>query len=268
MANGGASVSLVPRVFVDDPGAVAAGLVQLQGSLVHRLSRVLRLRRGDHLEVIHEGQLHAVELMRVGRDAAEAEILSSRPLAEDPPPRIELCPSLIRRQRFDLLVEKATELGASEIRPVRATRSLAHGKGTERLGRWKRLITEASEQCRREQRPAIQEPIEILELLSEPRVPGTLRVMASALEPEHTIPDAAAHVHDLAAVQILIGPEGGFSAEEAQAALAAGWEPVTLGPRPLRAETAGMVALAVVQTALALRALPQVAPPASPGRPG
>lgn len=261
MANGGASSSLTPRVFVDDPGAVADGGVQLHGLVVHRLSRVLRLRRGDRLEIIHDGQLHQVELLRVGRDVAETEILSSRPLVEDPPPRIELCPSLIRAQRFDLLVEKATELGASAIRPVRATRSLAHGKSAERLGRWKRLITEAAEQCRREQRPPIEEPIEILELLTEPRPPNTLRVLASALEPERTIPDAAAHVHDLQAVQIVIGPEGGFSAEEIEAAEGGGWSHVTLGPRPLRAETAGMVALAIVQTALALRTLPLVNTP-------
>ena len=66
---------------------------------------------------------------------------------------------------------------------------------------------------------------------------------------------------NLHTVQIVVGPEGGFSAEESQAAAEAGWMPVTLGPRPLRAETAGMVALAVVQTALALRTLPQAPPP-------
>ena len=147
---------------------------------------------------------------------------------------------------------------------MRAARSLTRGKSSERLGRWKRLITEAAEQCRREQRPAVHEPIEILDLLSEPVEPGTLRVMSSALEPERTIPDAAAHVPNLHTVQIVVGPEGGFSAEEAQAAADGGWAPVTLGPRPLRAETAGMVALAVVQTALALRTLPQPSPRRDP----
>ena len=264
MVSGAASKSFVPRVFVDDPGAIDGPSLHIQGALVRRLGRVLRLRRGDPLEVIHNESLHEVEVTRVTRDTVQTQILHSRPTRPDPPHRLELCPSLIRPQRFDLLVEKATELGASEIRPVRAARSLTRGKSGERLGRWKRLVTEAAEQCRREQRPAVHEPIEILELLSAPAPPGTLRVMSSALEPERTIPDAAAHVPNLHTVQIVVGPEGGFSSEESRAALDAGWMPVTLGPRPLRAETAGMVALAVVQTALALRTLPQPVPRRDP----
>ena len=255
MANGAASSPHVPRIFVDDPGAADSGLLSVHGSIVHRLSRVLRLRRGDRLEIIHADTFHDATLLRVGRDAAEAEIISSRPVRPEPPPTVTLCPSLIRAQRFDLLMEKATELGASTIRPVRATRSLARPKSGERLGRWKRLITEAAEQCRREQRPAVRDPIAIDDLIQEPAPAGTLRLMASAWESERTIPDVTRTVPELEAVQILVGPEGGYSDEEFAAAESAGWVPVTLGPRPLRAETAGMVALAIVQSALAPRGL-------------
>ena len=260
MANGAASMRLVPRIFVDDPGAAGDGLLTIHGSIVHRLSRVLRLRRGDRLEIIHGDTFSEALLLRVGRDVAEAEIIASRPVAPEPPPWIRLCPSLIRAQRFDLLMEKATELGAVEIRPVRATRSLAKSKSSERLGRWKRLITEAAEQCRREQRPAVYEPVAIHDLIAKPAAADTLRLMASALERERTIPDVVGGRSELQAVQILVGPEGGFSEDEFAAAEQAGWVPVSLGPRPLRAETAGIVSVAIVQAALGLR-------PGSPAQP-
>jgi len=251
MVNGAASSPHVPRIFVDDPGAAASGLLSVHGSIVHRLSRVLRLRRGDRLEVIHADTFYEATLLRVGRDTAEAEIVSSRPVRPEPPPSVMICPSLIRAQRFDLLMEKATELGASAIRPVRATRSLARPKSGERTGRWRRLITEAAEQCRREQRPTVHDPIAIEELLGEPPDGGVVRLLASAWEPKRTIPDVFDGSALPPAVEILVGPEGGYSDEEAAAAITAGWVPVTLGPRPLRAETAGMVALAIVQSALA-----------------
>ena len=254
MANGAASTPHVPRIFLDEPGAATDGLLNIHGAVVHRLSRVLRLRRGDRLEAIHNDTFYEAVLIRVGRDVAEAEVIVSRPVAPEPPPWITLCPSLIRAQRFDLLMEKATELGATEIRPVRATRSLAKPKSGERLGRWRRLITEAAEQCRREQRPTVHEPAEIHDLIAEPAAAGTVRLMASALERERTIIDVVTAARDVRAIQILVGPEGGYTGEESAAAAAAGWTPVTMGPRPLRAETAGMVAVAVVQTALGLRA--------------
>jgi 16S rRNA (uracil1498-N3)-methyltransferase len=251
MANGGRSTLRVPRIFVDDPGAADAGIVNIHGSVVHRLSRVLRLRRGDRVEIIHAETFFETVLLRVGRDAAEAEIVSSRAVQAEPPPWVTICPSVIRAQRFDLLIEKVTELGIDEIRPVRAARSLANSKSMERLGRWRRLITEASEQCRREQRPEVQEPHEVLDLIAEPGLPDTIRLFASAREREQTIDEVITNRPWPAVVQILVGPEGGFTDEEARAAVGAGWIPATLGPRPLRAETAGIVAVAVTQAALA-----------------
>ena len=88
MVNGAASSPHVPRIFVDDPGAAASGLLSVHGSIVHRLSRVLRLRRGDRLEVIHADTFYEATLLRVGRDTAEAEIVSSRPVRPEPPPSV------------------------------------------------------------------------------------------------------------------------------------------------------------------------------------
>lgn len=255
MVSGGPSAPRAPRLFVDEQDAVAADRLTIRGASVHRLSRVLRMHRGDPLEAVHppSGRIYAVSIERLIEDRIEAAIETSRPLAPDPAPCITLCPAVIRAQRFDIVVEKATELGVSTIRPVRATRSLSQSAGRDRLARWRRLVTEAAEQCRREMRPEIAAPVPVEELLVEPQPAASLRIFASALEQSRRVAALLADAPPLQDVQILVGPEGGFTSEEARLALANGWRPVTLGPRPLRAETASVAALAVVQDALSSR---------------
>ena len=262
MANGGLSESSilpesrvapdarVARIFLDDASALSGTTMTIQGRAVRRLSRVLRLRRGDALEVIHDDQLYVVQLTRVRQDVAEGEVTASRPVEVNRPPLVTLCPAVIRPQRFEMVIEKATELGVDHVRPVRAIRSLAKSQSGERIARWKRIVTEASEQCRREQRPSIDEPVDLETLVAAAAGPATVRIMASAWERSRRIGEVLDDVEAPQAVEILVGPEGGFTPGEAELAEANGWIPVTLGPRPLRAETAGMVAAAVVQEAL------------------
>ena len=242
--------SRVARIFLDDADALSGMVMTIRGRPVRRLSRVLRLRRGDALEVIHEGQLHVVRLTRVRQDVAEGEVSESRPVEASRPPLVTLCPAVIRPQRFEMVIEKATELGVDRIRPVRAIRSLAKSQSRDRVARWKRIVTEASEQCRREQRPPIDEPVDLEILVAAPAGSGTVRIMASAWEQSRRVADVLGEVGQPQEVAILVGPEGGSTPGEADLAQAHGWVPVTLGPRPLRAETAGVVAAAVVQEAL------------------
>ena len=256
MANGDRSESRitpearVARIFVDDATALSGTTMTIQGRAVRRLSRVLRLRRGDSLEVIHADQLHVVELTRVRQDVAEGEVSESRPVEVSEPPFVTLCPAVIRPQRFEMVIEKATELGVDHVRPVRAIRSLAKSQSGERVARWKRIVTEASEQCRREQRPSIDEPVDLEVLVTATATPGTVRIMASAWEQSRRVAAVLRDIEEPQAVEILVGPEGGFTPGEAELAQAHDWIPVTLGPRPLRAETAGVVAAAIVQEAL------------------
>ena len=253
MGNGAPFEPYAPRIFADDPDAVRAGTITLRGSAAHRISRVLRLRRGDPLEVIDEAadRLYTGAVRRVGADAVEAEIVAQRPLALESAPHVALCPALIRAGRFDWMVEKVTELGVHTIAPAQAARSLAAKVGRERAGRWRRLVTEASEQCRRERRPQVLHPAPALERIAEAAEAGTLRLMASARERERRVGDLIGPAPAWERVEILVGPEGGLAPAEVAAAAAYGWAAVTLGPRPLRAETASVVAVALVQEALA-----------------
>ncbi len=250
-----------PRLFLDAPDLGDPAVLQeasvdetvtIRGASVHRLGRVLRLRRGDVIEVIHEpsGLLHRLELLRLTPDLVEARITEARTIAEDDTPPLSLCPAIVRAPRFDTLVEKATELGVASIRPVRATRSLAQSQGRERSSRWKRLATEASEQCRRERRPEIADPIDLIQLVEEPPAEGVVRLFASARERSRRIGQVLRADAPPRGVELLIGPEGGFTESEAEAAVAHDWLPVSLGPRALRAETAAIVATALVQESL------------------
>ncbi len=250
-----------PRLFLDDadledPSALheqcVGGSISIRGATVHRLGRVLRLRRGDVIEVVHEasGCIYEADLQRLTADVVEIRILEARAIREDTTPALWLCPSIVRAPRFDLLVEKTTELGVRGIRPVRATRSLAQSQGRERAARWKRLVTEASEQCRREQRPTIADPVELFDLVRAEAPTGALRLFASERERARHIADVFRGRSLPTSVELLVGPEGGFTDAESEAAMANGWQPFSLGPRPLRAETASIVATALVQEAL------------------
>ena len=239
----------LPRYFLDESSSQAEGTISLGPQLSTRLTRVLRVRRGDRLELVDpsNGQTHRATVVRtervdrVDRDVVVCRIESSQPLAAPSKPRIILDAALIRPQRFDVIVEKATELGVDEIRPIRAERSRIQGDVHSRLARWRRLATEASEQSRRDRVPVLADPVDVSELET---ATDSLRLIASTSEAGRRISEAIDRP-DVDAVHILVGPEGGWSAAEAQEARDHGWIAVTLGPRPLRAETAAIVAVAL-----------------------
>ena len=152
------------------------------------------------------------------------------------------------------MIEKATELGVDEIRPVWSQRALIRGEATQRLHRWRRLATEAAEQCRREYRPRIHPLVDVADLITEPPSERGLRLLASAIEPDQRIGPLfeQLRIDGLplpGRVHLLVGPEGGFTREEADLARSHGWRPISLGERPLRAETASIVAIALTQEA-------------------
>ena len=243
---------LIPRYFLDESTRVEADAITISGGKANRLKRVLRIRRGDALELVHPAtdRLYRAAVERVTRDDVICRIEESRPLQPLPPPRIVISASLIRPQRYDFMIEKATELGVDEIRPVWSQRAIIRGDAAQRLHRWRRLATEAAEQCRREYRPEIHAPVEVVDLITEAPGLNTLRLLASALEPVQRIAPIFQQRRDQGlkepdSVHLLVGPEGGYTAEEADLARSHGWHPISLGNRPLRSETAAIIAIAL-----------------------
>jgi len=223
----------VPSALVDGPRVRITG-----GELRH--VRTLRLGAGAHVCVFDEhGAEHEVRIERLGARAAEALILSSRHPRRESTLDLVLALALLKGAKMDLVVEKATELGVRRIAPFLCRHVMAHGARTER---WRRIAVAAAKQSSRTRVPVVDAPVPLDTLLATPW-PG-LRLLAWEEEQERSLGSLAPAAE---AVVVAVGPEGGFAADEVDAARAHGFTTVSLGPRILRAETGAIVAAALCQ---------------------
>lgn len=230
----------VPREQIRD------GVAFLPPDQIHHLRAVLRLKAGDEIEVF-DGQ-GAAYLGKVETHGGEIRIilLEELPAIEQPPVWVTLAPALIKANRFEWILQKATELGANEIMPLETRFSeirIPRGRLESRMERWLRIVREASKQCRRLSIPQLHAPVQFQELLSLERPPSTSKLLF--YEKAATPWSRTCSLTDR--VLICTGPEGGWDATEIEAADAAGFRIFSLGPRILRAETAAIVSLAIIQ---------------------
>ena len=228
---------LVPR------SRLAGSRARLDPDEVHYLRDVLRLGPGAALEVFDGAG--GVYPARVA-ESAEELVLGERRDAARPAAAVQLAFALARGERNDLVVQKATELGAVRLSPFQAARSVVRlppERIAERTRRWHRIAAEASRQCGRADVPAVDAPRPLGEILAGAAA-GAQRLLLweRGGEPLGGAVDRGAPLHLL-----VVGPEGGFTPEEVEAALGAGARLVSLGPRTLRFETAAIVAVALVQ---------------------
>jgi 16S rRNA (uracil1498-N3)-methyltransferase len=227
-----------PRLFV--PDRLAQGIaVTLHANQAHYLSRVMRAGEGD--AVILCDDMTGEWLARVASAGKRDVVLTvERQLRErEAVPDFTLCAALLKKDRFDLVLEKATELGAARIQPVLTRRCVADRLNMERA---RSLVTEAAEQCARTALPELAEPVKLDALLKGWPADRTL-FFADENGGE---PAAAAFAASPGPAALLIGPEGGFDdAERAAIRALPHARPISLGPRVLRGETAAIAALAV-----------------------
>lgn len=227
-----------PRLFV--PDELGDGLiVALEGQQAHYLGKVMRVREGDIVilcdDVTGEWTARVGQVGKHRIDLTVTEQLRSREAVPD----LWLSPALLKKDRFDLILEKATELGAARIQPIVTRRCIADKLNMERA----RTITiEAAEQCARTALPVLAEPVKLDALLA-----GWPEERALFFADENGgEPAAAAFEQHSGPAAILTGPEGGFDeAERAAIRAHAAARPISLGPRILRGETAAIAALAV-----------------------
>ena len=226
-----------PRLFVAGPLAAGQALV-LAGGQAHYLARVMRVGEGDAVVLCDDmtGEWAARVAHAGKRDVTltVADKLRERETVPD----FTLCAALIKKPRFDLILEKAIELGVRRIQPVITRRGVADKLNLERA---RAIVTEAAEQCARTALPELAEPVKLDALLSGWDANRAL-FFADELGGE---PAVQAFAHPAPAV-LLIGPEGGFDdAERAAIRALPAARPVSLGPRILRAETAAIAATAL-----------------------
>lgn len=229
------------RYFTTD---IAGDTARLTGADAHHLAVVLRAKAGDEVTVCDgAGFDYACRVARADKDEVELEVLSRAPSASEPTVAVTLYVGYPKQEKLELIVQKATELGAARIVPFFSRYCVAAPKNEEKKNvRYQRVALEAAKQCGRGRVPEVAMPLSFDEMLRDAASCGVVLFCDEAGgAPLHSrLGDAAE------SVAIITGSEGGFSREEAQKAAAAGFAPVGLGPRILRCETAPIAALSVV----------------------
>ena len=235
------------RFFVD---SVRGGRAELKGEAAEHLRRVLRAEPGQRYELSDNQFVYLAEIEGFRKDAVSFRVLERLP-SEAPAVRLVLLASLIKFDRFEWIVEKATELGVETLIPVVAARSERglERAAAKRLERWRKIALESSQQARRTRLPEICPSVSFEDALL---AGGLHRYL---LEEERGAPALASALEGVDrkassdVVSLLAGPEGGWTAEERREATARGWQPVSLGPWVLRSETAVIAALAILGNA-------------------
>jgi len=230
------------RFFVD---RIHDNHAELTGDDARHLARVLRAQPGQRYEISDNQRAYLAEIAAITAHHVTFAILE--PLPPPPPqPEVTLYAALIKFDRFEWLIEKATELGVSRLVPVNAERT-DKGLATaaaKRIERWRKIAHESSQQSHRLRRPEIAPAEPFTGAINDA---SPLRLF---LDEQPGAPSLSQASSPQGAIAILTGPEGGWTARERTAAMSAGWKPVSLGPNILRAETAAIAALAVLsQTA-------------------
>ncbi|MCB1224582.1 MAG: 16S rRNA (uracil(1498)-N(3))-methyltransferase [Verrucomicrobiales bacterium] len=250
-AAGGERVSL-SRYFLPPsawPDAARSGVeLELVGEEAHHCVRVRRQREGQEVEIFDgEGQVARCRLTALGRDSLRALVLEARRHAPLPW-RVHLQSALIKGEAWHWLVEKAVELGAASLQPVVTARVVARMEEaqTERkLEKWRRHMLEAAKQCHTPFLPTLHAPVTLEQAVNQ-LARTELGVLPSLAGRDTGLLPQLRRWQGLREARVLTGPEGDFTAEEEACALAAGYQPVTLGPLILRAETAVTAVLAVL----------------------
>lgn len=236
----------MPRFFID--GEPDGGRITLCGEDAHHLVKVLRMKAGESLTLCDSaGHDYLCTLEEAAKDAAICRVEEVEPSQGEPETHVTLYMGLPKGDKMDFIVQKAVELGAVEIVPFLAARSVSRPDAKtlqKKCERWRKIAREAAMQSGRGRIPAVGEPVSQAQVaVAAARCDAALFLYEN--ERKTGIKQALAG-KPLRTVALMVGPEGGFAPEEAETATEAGMQSVSLGPRILRCETAPLAALAAV----------------------
>lgn len=235
-----------------DPAHPAGGNVRVTGADARHLSRVLRVKVGARVVAFaRDGRAWDATVTDVGPTAVMLALGAERAASAESPCAILLGQGVGKRDKLDLVVRATTELGVAAFVPVATERAVAERDSADRVARLRKIATEACKQCGRAKVPEVHAP-ESLEAFLARAERAALKLVPweEGGTPLREIARSGNGAAAIASAAVLVGPEGGLSAKEVEAARSAGFVPVTLGPRILRTETAGIVAVAALQLLL------------------
>lgn len=227
--------------------------VAITGPLLEHLRASLRVQTGERIWVGDERRRrYLIEVTQVDRRMLSGTVIEQRTGPASSAPRILIGQAILKGERMDWAIQKTTELGAAAIVPLVSEHTVVRPK-QERVGaqqeRWQRIAVEAAQQSERWDVPAIGIPCTAMEFFSTP-APAALKLILSERETGQRLGAITLPSSPTQTIALAIGPEGGWRDEELARAAANGFLPVTLGARILRAETAALAALSVIQSRL------------------
>ena len=223
-------------------------LVTLMGGDVRHIRRVLRLGTGDMIECLDgHGNIYQVVLSHVESEHIIGEIVSSYKADSEPELQVTIAQGIPKGERWEFVLQKGSEIGATVFQPLYTERTIVHLSEDQipyRLARWQKIAQEAAEQSQRSIAPRVLAPATLQQWL-ETAGEHDLIIAAWEDEEQRSLKQALQDHPDVKRLALLVGPEGGFSRQEIAQISQAGGLTVSLGPRILRSETAGIVQLAL-----------------------
>ncbi len=241
----------MPAFFISSADIHGTELV-LTGDLCHHLRASLRVKPGERLWLTDERrQRHQVRVTQVAQQALTTEILGSRQGPAETAPAVLLAQALLKGDHMDWVVQKASELGVRTILPLVSRHGVVRPQPDRiaaQVARWQRIATEAAQQSEQWQPPQVLEPMDSRRFFSSPLATCSLLLaerqdtVALSRVPLPTLPTDN--------LTVIIGPEGGWAEEERTLATAQHFQAVSLGEHILRADTAAITALSIVQSRL------------------
>ncbi|GGY12570.1 16S rRNA (uracil(1498)-N(3))-methyltransferase [Paludibacterium paludis] len=236
----------MPRFYLE--GAIGVGETLSLPDDVVRHMHVLRLREGDEV-VLFNGQSgeYAAKLVLLEKREALAQVGAFHPVSRESPLWLGLAQGISSGDRMEFTLQKGVEMGVNVFQPLAMERSvvkLAAERADKRVARWRDIVRSACEQCGRNLLPEVRPIMGMREWLEHSRGIGSRLVLSPY--GDRTLSQQAKP--EDGRLWLMAGPEGGFAPSEEQAAFDAGWQPLKLGPRVLRTETAALAAVAALQT--------------------
>ncbi len=222
--------------------------ITLPREVSQQICRVLRLKTGSEILLLDDrGFEYPSLLCEVGEVHCTVSVLSKVPSQSEPVTQITLLIGLTQREKFELILQKCTEIGVTTFIPLITTRTLVQkiSDVEDKYPRWKKIIQEAAEQSHRGRLPVLAPTLKFAEALTQTKVEASLKLILWEEEANLSIKDQL-RAFKGNKVDLIIGPEGGLSAEEVDLAKQNGYMPVSLGKRILRMETAAIHAVGVV----------------------
>jgi 16S rRNA (uracil1498-N3)-methyltransferase len=232
------------RRFFIPPECISGDRAILTRNEAHHITTVLRLQPGSTVELFDgSGTVYTGRLEQTDSREVTVRILASRPeLRQTSAPSLVLLQGMLKGKKMDLIVQKATEMGVHFFQPLLTGFSERHEPSTRQIERWQRITLAACKQCRRNRPMTIGEPVKLVEVALPKNGCGIL--LWEKEEQRALDSDIFAEARD---IWLMLGPEGGFRQQEVEQARSSGFATYSLGRRILRAETAALASLAIVQ---------------------